>query len=535
MKLGLSKYNHLKIILSVLYILLQFTGKGQGLNYELGFNDNYNQISKGVVCVDEYSYFVKQQYNANSFFTTCSLYKLDTLGNEIWEVLVSPGFAEVTDVHSIIPSETGGVYVLGHCMPGCDLGNNCFWFLQKYDGIGNGLWTKYFNDSLCFESEMSELNLSPSNQLIVNYSDANVSKIYSINFDGTNIDSLIVSQKNLDNVNSSTFFEFIASKDDSLFAYDNSGTMVTSLNFASNVMDFGQINDTLFILTQDSIFSYTDSFGFLNGTNIASNTNLSQLKLKLYEIQFISSNSTNQNIITLDHQLQVQGIISIPVDVEYAEPKDFNDLHFVVSQNFPLTDFLTVRYLDYSLQSVESETINWTDISVVDFNVTQLNASATTVQNIYQISLEGEVLIKNFGNQTLNQCRINHFIGWGIACGTYFYTVEFSNLNLLPGDSIWIDLGLMHSEMNYFIGDTLIKQICLYTSHPNTQTDLLVPNDEYCEDVILGYASLIEIPLTEKKLIKVVDLLGRETEIKPNVLLIYIFSDGSTEKVLISE
>lgn len=36
----------------------------------------------------------------------------------------------------------------------------------------------------------------------------------------------------------------------------------------------------------------------------------------------------------------------------------------------------------------------------------------------------------------------------------------------------------------------------------------------------------------EKELIKIIDLTGRETEDKPNTLLIYIFSDGTTEKVL---
>jgi hypothetical protein len=34
-----------------------------------------------------------------------------------------------------------------------------------------------------------------------------------------------------------------------------------------------------------------------------------------------------------------------------------------------------------------------------------------------------------------------------------------------------------------------------------------------------------------KKLIKVVDIMGRETENKPNTLLIYIYSDGTSEKV----
>ena len=37
----------------------------------------------------------------------------------------------------------------------------------------------------------------------------------------------------------------------------------------------------------------------------------------------------------------------------------------------------------------------------------------------------------------------------------------------------------------------------------------------------------------EKELVKIVDLLGRETGFKANKPLIYIFSDGTVEKVII--
>lgn len=43
---------------------------------------------------------------------------------------------------------------------------------------------------------------------------------------------------------------------------------------------------------------------------------------------------------------------------------------------------------------------------------------------------------------------------------------------------------------------------------------------------------LMELPTKEKVLVKIVDLLGRDTEIKANVPLIYIYNDGSSEKVI---
>jgi hypothetical protein len=52
---------------------------------------------------------------------------------------------------------------------------------------------------------------------------------------------------------------------------------------------------------------------------------------------------------------------------------------------------------------------------------------------------------------------------------------------------------------------------------------------------ICPYSSLgfNELSLSQQKsIVRIVDLMGRETEDKPNTLLIYIYSDGTTEKVL---
>jgi hypothetical protein len=42
--------------------------------------------------------------------------------------------------------------------------------------------------------------------------------------------------------------------------------------------------------------------------------------------------------------------------------------------------------------------------------------------------------------------------------------------------------------------------------------------------------SIEEINSTDKKLIKIVDILGRDTDYKSNELLFYIYDDGTIEK-----
>ena len=41
-----------------------------------------------------------------------------------------------------------------------------------------------------------------------------------------------------------------------------------------------------------------------------------------------------------------------------------------------------------------------------------------------------------------------------------------------------------------------------------------------------------ELINTQKELIKIIDFKGRETEFKPNIPLIFIYSDGTQEKVM---
>ena len=54
--------------------------------------------------------------------------------------------------------------------------------------------------------------------------------------------------------------------------------------------------------------------------------------------------------------------------------------------------------------------------------------------------------------------------------------------------------------------------------HNNTGVDLNTPT---------GIDNFV---VENKRLIKIVDLLGRETEFKPNTVLFYLFSDGTIEK-----
>lgn len=488
----------MKLMIALIVILFNIPSNAQGLNGEIGLNANYGQYSKGIVALEEFSYTIVRQSIANSFFTSSVLVKIDTLQNVIWSNTIAPPFAETIDVHEIIASESGAIYLLGFGVPTCDVMGNCFWFIQKYDPNGVAAWTKLVSSIGCFDVTMSGLSLNASNEVLVNYYDMNESKIYTINAGGLISDSLTINRSNLKGINESTNYDKIAFKQDSIFGFNQTGTVSNSLGFTTLIKNINVLNDTLFVLTNDSIFTFDSNFQEISSTTLAGNSNYSNLKISSNTIEFLSHAPNNQTVISLNHQLSLTNTIVITVTIGSSVPKDFSDSHFSASINFSLTEYTTIRHLDYSLTTSQNEIVNTTDIGVIGVQPTQIIIQEYSwVEDVYHYTIYADVMIKNFGNYTLNDCRINHHIGQGIACGQSYYTEHFSNLNLAPNDSIWLSLGLIHVGENYFLGDTISKEICVYTSHPNYKTDLNVSNDEFCELIILGYTDLTEIPFDE--------------------------------------
>jgi hypothetical protein len=74
-------------------------------------------------------------------------------------------------------------------------------------------------------------------------------------------------------------------------------------------------------------------------------------------------------------------------------------------------------------------------------------------------------------------------------------------------------------------------QLVLYCYNKSMNYKTMVINQsEY-----IGFTGINELSMNQRKLIKVIDLMGRPTELTPNRLLINCYNDGTTEKVIITE
>lgn len=522
----------MKEVLLGIVLFLASLSFGQGLNGELGFNADYSQKAKTVVAFEDHSIFVKEQTLSASFFTQSTIIKVDTLGNQIWEILISPQSAEVVVISEMIPSENDGIYLLGFARPSCDVAGGCFWFVRKMDANGIVEWERTWNDQVCFGVSMSGLSLSQNNELLVHYNDPLLSSIYAIDLSGNDISSIVTNDNGFQGTDQLSGFHSVAYKQFSLFGFDASGTITASKTFNSFISDFQVWNDSLYLITEDSIFIFDNSFQTLASDNITGLEGFNNLKVQNSDIRFTSTDNAQVILLQLDRNLQVEESIIIPLEDAETQPLDFHNEHLTAVLDFELSEYFTIRHLDFSLVDSQNALVNRTDIGIVDIQITQASITPNPNFNgVFQVEVGADVLLKNYGNNVLESCRMNHYISPALACGLIYYGEEFFNLNLAPGDSVWVSLGVIHTDERNFPNDSLNQEICIYTSFPNSVTDLNVTNDRLCTTVTFGTASLGEATIQEKQLVKVVDLLGREISNPSNQWVIYMYNDGSSEKI----
>ncbi len=230
---------------------------------------------------------------------------------------------------------------------------------------------------------------------------------------------------------------------------------------------------------------------------------------------------------------------SIPISENYQTIySDFSNSHISIAQVYELYEFGSIRYRDYSLTNQESLTLNRTDASPVGINVTDYQITyPTSAFDPVTIKIEADVCVKNQGTIPIEKVKINHKFLDGVACGYYVYNEMFESLFILPGDSLWISCGIIHNRWHFLPsepGDTIRLNLCVYTSNPNGIVDLNVANDNVCELKDIGFVGINNVMNQNKpnKIIKTVDILGRECKLNPNMILFNIYENGEVEKII---
>jgi hypothetical protein len=131
-------------------------------------------------------------------------------------------------------------------------------------------------------------------------------------------------------------------------------------------------------------------------------------------------------------------------------------------------------------------------------------------------------------------------------CTINYSTVDTAYMNILalpfgPLDSIlcvWYVIDTTSTYQTHMVYYPAIDstgcynfQLTLYCYQKTMNYKTLIVNQsEY-----VGFVGINELSMNQRKLIKVIDLMGRPTDLTTNRLLIKCYNDGTTEKVFITE
>ena len=136
------------------------------------------------------------------------------------------------------------------------------------------------------------------------------------------------------------------------------------------------------------------------------------------------------------------------------------------------------------------------------------------------------ILLRSFSvnakqQDTCDWVSQNQFLG-GLDCAWGVWQANFQI------DSYqWVNCDSSYSP---FVGDTLDFYQSSYDGNVAVIIEGLGCIDtSYCHDICVW--GIEEISNSEKKLLRIIDITGRNTEDKPNTVLIFIYSDGTTERV----
>ena len=167
--------------------------------------------------------------------------------------------------------------------------------------------------------------------------------------------------------------------------------------------------------------------------------------------------------------------------------------------NYDVGPFHTANYAFYTLKQIQYK---------------NCGISNNLISSIHLYKPNYPVTISWDSTLFYNPCRINSLVtGWGPGGWFDASWAGDENVHLLrENDTVQVNEPFHHNVS--IQGDTTD---IFYITIAN-ENQVFVGINEY--EIQNG-----------KTLIKIVDLLGRETEDQPNIPLIYIYSDGTTEKV----
>jgi hypothetical protein len=279
--------------------------------------------------------------------------------------------------------------------------------------------------------------------------------------------------------------------------------------------DYSSIQDLTGIEAFSSITGLWCSNNELTSINLASNTSLETLVLNTNQITNLDlSNNSELRILRFAHNL----ISNIDIGQNTALTEincNTNQLNIIdVSQNLNLIrlncSHNQITNLDLSnnlmLEALQCGTNNLTSLDL-NQNI-ELQVLHCSVNNLESLDLSQNVNLSFLycNNNLLNCLNIRNGNNMNISNNpTHIILTNNPNLTCIEVDDV------LYSTQNWYIESQMFFS-------------------EDCNNECSNTSGLNELT-SSNNLIQILDVMGRETSFKPNTPLIYVYDDGSIEKV----
>lgn len=522
---------HLKHIFLFFILLLVANTSAQQLEF-LGHFRSSNHVKSTAICTDNDgniyivgtieidsadldpgagTYYLSPEFSSAAFVT-----KLDSLGNFIWAKRFGGGSS--ISPKSVAVDDFGGVYIGGSFFSTVDFdpGPSVFnlsvfggsdFFLSKLNNMGDFEWA--FNAGSTSTESVNDIAIDTDNNVyITGY------------FDYADFDP-----------GAGTFTLNPQSNAGFIAKYTPNGSFVNAVDFEGNGLSGSNSiaiasNGSLYVVGAfDSTIDFDPGPGNYNLTSVSSNVDIYVCKLDTalnfqWAESFGSSSADNGYTVSVndsDEPVITAGFANT-IDVDPG-PNTFN-----VTSN-GMWDNLLLK-LDANGGFIWANTYGNAESDP------KMEAVISPNNDIYLLGKFSDTLDIDGGPGTqmmISSSPSDAFIARLDASGNLLAYGQMGGPGSVSGKGICITLTQKIYHTGIFAGTADLD--------PSVALDSLTSlglNDSYIQISMpastLNISELTPVAIN-KNLIKIVDLMGRETEGNPNTVLIYIYSDGTTEKV----
>lgn len=479
-------------------LVFGIVGYSQELQYELSFNNGIQNEISNVSSGSTYFYGLLHENGSHDNLGTYFI-RLDTnMTIPIVKTQIDPtpnSYSVITDM-----TQGYGFYITSHAMSGCDVLEGCSASLQRVSYSGIQDWIITYPDSLCENYQFGGTISNDLNSIYTNYYNENNSFLLHFDINGYMLDSVRLNDTlvGLTTIQENRESDVVVAKGNVVYLINRLTGAIEHFNALNGEIKHFAKNynsDRLFVVTTNELYEVSDtSLTILNTANLGYDNYSVSNEDRLYSSDIIISKQADRLIqLKLDLNLQVLDSLVIPIDASMTDYLALNGLGrtYVIAKH-QLSEYYSARLLSYNQSDNRPETLTRTDAGIVNVRIKEKKIKEEQAgSHIYDLKLNVDVLVKNFGTNELNSVRITHIQGGGI-CEVGYYQNLFDSLNIMPGDSLWINLGWAGGDYNYFGNDSVRYNFCAFTSDVNKLADLNVDNDDVCKEFVYVTTEIAE-------------------------------------------